>query len=337
MHRRHALPLALLVALALVLAPAAAGAAQDDTPAADPAANKELVRRFYDAFNRQDLAALDAFVAADVVDHDPAPGQAPGLAGVKAALGTNRTGFPDGQYVIEDLVAEGDTVAVRTTFRGTHTGALGTLPPTGNVVNIKAIDVWRVADGRLVELWPRLDELGVLQQLGLLPGTPPETVPAASPAVASAAPGATDLRANKALAQRFHADIFDAGNLAAADELLAPGFVWHVQVASGPEGVKQFAQAMRAAFPDLRIAADDVRAEGDRVAIRWTLTGTHGGDFFGVPASGRPVSSPGVDIYRIENGRIVEIWTVGDDLGILAQIGAIPGGGSDAGATTAAP
>lgn len=234
------------------------------------------------------------------------------------------------------MIADEDMVAVRATFRGTNEGSLGAIPPTGNLVEYKEIDVWRIADGQLVEVWPNADELGTLQQLGLAPGTAPDDASIAIPAaIASPAPGSTDLEANKALAERFHADIFDAGSVAVADEILTPDFVWHVQVGPGPEGVKEFAGAMRVAFPDLRIAADAVLAEGDRVAIRWTLTGTQEGEFFGVPASGRSVNSPGVDIYRIENGQIAEIWTVGDDLGILTQIGAIPGADAEAAATPA--
>ena len=140
---------------------------------------------------------------------------------------------------------------------------------------------------------------------------------------------AATVRANKAIAQRFHEDIFVAGDIAVADEILAPDFVWHNEVGPGPEGVKQFATSVRAAFPDLRLKSEQIVADGDRVAILWSLDGTHQAEFFGVPATGRAVSVPGIDVYRIADGRIAELWTVGDDLGPLMQLGAIPAFGGD--------
>jgi predicted ester cyclase len=81
---------------------------------------------------------------------------------------------------------------------------------------------------------------------------------------------------------------------------------------------------VRSAFPDLTLTADEVVAASDRVAILWTMSGTHQGEFLGAPPTGNSIATSGIDIYRIANGQIAEIWTVGDDLGWLFQLGTFP-------------
>jgi steroid delta-isomerase-like uncharacterized protein len=90
------------------------------------------------------------------------------------------------------------------------------------------------------------------------------------------------------------------------------------------EGVKQFYSALRGAFPDFHDLLEDMVAEDDRVAIRFTLEGTHHGELFGVPATGKSVSVSGQGIYRLRDGKIVERWSNVDVLGLMQQLGAIP-------------
>lgn len=90
----------------------------------------------------------------------------------------------------------------------------------------------------------------------------------------------------------------------------------------GPEGFIRMFGEMRAAFPDLNVAVDKVVADNDNIAIAYTLTGTHKGDFLGVAATGRRISARGVQISRFEDGKLVERWGSSDQLGILQQIGA---------------
>jgi len=137
---------------------------------------------------------------------------------------------------------------------------------------------------------------------------------------------------NEALAHRFHLDIFQAGSLAAADELCTPDFAWHAPGAGVPQGaagVKQMATMYRTAFPDLRITHEDTISQGDKVVIRWTVTGTHQGELQGVPPSGRRVTVTGIDIFRVAGGKLAELWQNYDQLGMLQQIGAVsaPGQG----------
>jgi steroid delta-isomerase-like uncharacterized protein len=86
--------------------------------------------------------------------------------------------------------------------------------------------------------------------------------------------------------------------------------------------------AFRAAFPDWHCEIEDFVAEGDRVVNRWIGRGTHKGDFFGIPATGKSVTLTGVTEHRVENGKIVNDWSVGDQLGLMQQLGAVPSPGS---------
>lgn len=143
----------------------------------------------------------------------------------------------------------------------------------------------------------------------------------------------SDVEANKVLARRFHDEIFEQGNLAAADEILAPDFVWYSppdEPLVGPEAVKQVATDIRAFFPDLVLSDDDEIAEGDRVVIRWTLTGTAQTE-----AGPVPVSFTGIDIFRIADGKLVELWQNTDALGLEQQLSAGTAIGTPAAATPA--
>jgi steroid delta-isomerase-like uncharacterized protein len=90
------------------------------------------------------------------------------------------------------------------------------------------------------------------------------------------------------------------------------------------EGHRQYSEVMRTAFPDLERTVEDLVAQGDKVVARWTATGTHTGDFMGIPPSGQVATSSGITIFRIADGRIVEEWSESDMLGLLQQVGAIP-------------
>lgn len=132
--------------------------------------NKRVIRRIYDneAVHRG-LAYLDDLVAGDVVNHNPFPGSGPGIEGVKQAVGAMIGLFPDARFTIEDMIGEGDKVAVRVTLRGTHRGPFMGLPPTGAAVTSTETIVFRVVAGKVVETWANRDDLGMMKQLGALP------------------------------------------------------------------------------------------------------------------------------------------------------------------------
>jgi steroid delta-isomerase-like uncharacterized protein len=135
--------------------------------------NKAIVRRFYEeVFSQGKLAILQEITAADYANHDPsAPsgGWPGGPDGLGMVVGAYRTAFPDVQMTIDDQVAEGDKVVTRWSARGTNSGSLMGMPPTGKSIAITGISIERIAGGKIAETWVNFDLLGMLQQLGIAP------------------------------------------------------------------------------------------------------------------------------------------------------------------------
>lgn len=134
--------------------------------------NKALVRRIFDeAWNQRDFGGLGEIIAADFVERGAPPGVTlpPGPAGVRALLEIFHQAFPDLHITVDDIFGEGDRVAVRSTARGTHRGALGALPPTGKQVAIPAIIIFHVAGGKVRDRWEVFDQMDMMQQLGVIP------------------------------------------------------------------------------------------------------------------------------------------------------------------------
>ncbi len=130
--------------------------------------NKALMHRAYDALNQKNLAILDEVYAPDLVVHIVST-TIQGLEAFKQGLSLFLTAFPDARFTIEDMIAEGDRVVVRYTFRGTHTGNFMGIAPTGKQVTQTGITLNRFAKGKAVELWGNVDDLGLMQQIGAIP------------------------------------------------------------------------------------------------------------------------------------------------------------------------
>ena len=147
---------------------------------------------------------------------------------------------------------------------------------------------------------------------------------------------------NKAAVRRILTEFWQKGDAGVLDELLATDCLNHEQSVSeqrGRDACKQWAegvrQANRQAFPDFDIALDDLIAEGNQVVKRWTFRGTHRGEFNGIPATGKQVTMRGITLYRLEGGKVREMYWNYDVFGLLVQIGAIPAPGQQpAGAGT---
>jgi steroid delta-isomerase-like uncharacterized protein len=134
--------------------------------------------------------------------------------------------------------------------------------------------------------------------------------------------------ANKSVVLRSEKELWSGGNLAVADELYSPDFVCHFVLGPewrGIEGIKDEVRKHRTSFPDWNERVDDIVAEGDRVVIRFTSTGTHRGEFAGIAPTGRKVQIQEVAIFRLANGKIVEQWGMPDIHGLLEQLGGAPG------------
>lgn len=135
---------------------------------------------------------------------------------------------------------------------------------------------------------------------------------------------------NKALGRRWTEEVWNKGNLAAMDELLAANFVFHWAppgVPTNAEGYKQVVTMFRSAFQEMKISIEDMIAEGDKVATRWTGRSTHKGDFMGIPATGKQVTTTGITINRVEGGKITEEWNEMDMMGMMQQLGVFPPAG----------
>jgi steroid delta-isomerase-like uncharacterized protein len=132
--------------------------------------NKALVQRFVDeAFNRGNLDVADEVYAPEFTSHEPEGAVERSPEYVKGFVGTYRGAFPDGHTTVEDSIAEGDRVAYRWTFRGTHRGELMGIGPTERQVTITGITLDRISGGKIEEEWNNFDRLGMLQQLGAAP------------------------------------------------------------------------------------------------------------------------------------------------------------------------
>lgn len=118
--------------------------------------------------NKHNLAAIDEFVAHDVISHDPMPGQKPGIEGVKETIGMFNAAFPDKRITINDTLTENDKVMVKLTCFGTHKGEFMGLPGTNNSIQYEEVLIFRLADDKIVEHWAVADVYGFMQQIGAI-------------------------------------------------------------------------------------------------------------------------------------------------------------------------
>jgi len=140
--------------------------AQGADPVDVVGANRTLVRRFIEDFwAGGDLSRVGEFLSSEYVEHNLLPGQEPGLAGYKHRYLTLRAAFPDVRVTIDGMLAEGDRVMARVTIEGTHLGPFLGQPASGRLVRMAAINVYRVANGRIVERWGVQDLYGLLRQI----------------------------------------------------------------------------------------------------------------------------------------------------------------------------
>jgi steroid delta-isomerase-like uncharacterized protein len=133
---------------------------------------------------------------------------------------------------------------------------------------------------------------------------------------------------NKAVVRRFLEEVFSKGNLELVDDLFAPNYVLHDPAVQGevrgPEGIKQYVDMYRSAYPDTRFTIEDQIAEGDKVVTRWTGRGTHQGELMGIPPTGQEVTVTGIEFDRVSGGKLEETRVNYDALGMMQQLGVIP-------------
>jgi phytoene desaturase/steroid delta-isomerase-like uncharacterized protein len=283
----------------------------------DSDAKKELVRRFFDeVWNKGNFDFVDEHYAEGFTLHalweNPALGGA-GEGGVEAATAAIRgwrSAFPDLHVSVEEQLVEGDIVTSRHICVATNDRPFQGIPPTGKRGSMSGMTQTRIVDGKITDAWTMWDVVGLLRQLGVIP----------DPAKGER---------NKALVRRFYQELWNEGRLEVADELFDEDFVGHAPGAPedsrGPEGVKKLVEMWRTAAPDLRLEIISQFAEDERVATRFVCTGTQTGPMFGFPPSGRRGSMAGMAITRFSDGMIVSDWGEFDLLGLMQQLGFVPG------------
>ena len=130
---------------------------------------------------------------------------------------------------------------------------------------------------------------------------------------------------HKLILRRFFEELFNQGNLAAAEEIISASYVNHnAAPGEGPgrTGLTQFVADLHRAFRDLNVTIEEQLVDGDKVTTRWTVTGIHQGEFAGIPATGKAVAITAINIHRVVNGQIQEGWLNWDALAFLQQVGA---------------
>ena len=291
-----------------------------------------ITEAYFAAFDAGDDEALGALLAPDyrhvgavVTEQDRELHQ--------ERLRINREAFPDGQYELGDVFANGDLVAARWVFTGTLQGPYAGVEPEGQPVAVRGVHIHRVACGQIVETWNSGDALGLLRQIGALPSPPPsprtpleaQTSPVAATPGAECPPWTAEDTAT--IVRRWTEEALDTHELDVLDEFVAEDLIHHAGLfvdEIGRDALKEDFVALLGAFPDSRWSADVIVATPDRAAVRWTGRGTHEGELQGMAPTGLPVVLTGINVYIIDCGQIVEGWSEPDSLGLLRQLGVVP-------------
>jgi predicted ester cyclase len=272
---------------------------------ADPA----VLVPWLEMYNTGDISHADEIFTPDFAPHMPA------VMGI-----TNRSeylalienpGVLNPNMILEDLVVAGDEMVGRFAVTATW--------PTGTVYTNTAICFFRFEDGRIAEEWWEADSMGVLEQVGQLPPTRPTYV-WSSPSSVIGSPGVPGQ--NVSLAIRTTQAV-NAGNSVLWDRVISTEYANHDPVAwyaVDRVTTAAFVEAMLTAFPDQRIIIEDIVASGDRVAVRYTVTGTQLGPLGEIPPTGRQVHWSAMSIFRIADGKIVEGWWSKDAIGLMQQL-----------------
>ena len=268
--------------------------------------NKEICRRLLlEAWGNGNYKAINDLVSLKCRLHDPAfPSLEPGAESLKQHIRTLRESFPDLTATCDDIVAEKNEVVIHWTCHGTNRAKFLDHPATNRSVMVSGTTIHRVEDGKVVELWVDWNLQALLDQLGL---------------------GMTEMEANKAVARRFVDEIWNRKKPDMISHFVSEDYVRHSPsgILKGPRGLRQDYDTYVTAFPNCHLQIEEMVCEGDKVAVRYTVTGTQSGKLMDVPASGKLVSFSAIRLLRIAKGKIAEESVAWDRLTLMQQIGAV--------------
>lgn len=260
--------------------------------------NAQLVREILRHSDQGDSARFRSLLAEDCEWVNPVV-QATGADEITRNVFDFFAAFPRRDHQLNLVVESGDVVAVEGHWVATH--------ESGQSVDAPFAAIMQVRTGLIVAVRLYLDTASLMAQLQyVVDARPPE-----------------DRAQNKAVYRRWFTDVVSRGDLAAAQEMLAPDYRLHFPGMPGPvdrDGHLRLVAMFRSGFPDWVETVEDVVAEGDRVVARVVGRGTHLGEFQGVRPTGRRVSATGIGIGRLADGQIVEAWAAYDALGLLEQL-----------------
>ena len=286
--------------------------------ASEEAANLALVRRaVQELFNRGNLSVVHEIFAPNVVIYLPNRDVLHGHDGVSSFITDDRNAFSDLYWLTEDMIAAGEVIINRYVGYGTFTGEWFGIVPNGNHVRRPGIATLRVRDGQVIEVRVFWDSLAFMQQLSVVPV--PQTPP-------------PDIEANKDVVHRIHLSWnVERRDMDIADRLLSPKWRLHPSAQPniislyGRDEFKSWARELVNALPDFRATIHDTVAEDDLVALRWTVAGTHTGEYMGAAPTGNHVEVTGSSLWRVnQDGQNTDIWFVMDTLNFMRQIRALP-------------
>ncbi len=278
---------------------------------------ESLKKRVYRTFveeviNKGNLDIIPDLFSPEYVDHSAPPGAAAGgsvFDQIRQIPTMFRGAFPDVHFTIEDMVEDGNWVATRVTGVGQHLGRpfMG-VPPTGRRVVWSSLGFFRIKDDKIIEHYGQPDLNGLREQITMKPE-----------------PGSLD--EIRALVARYVYEV-NMQNYDAFDEFVVEDFVDHDPVPGqkpGREGLKDSYRMFSNAFPDVWFTFEDLIAEGNMVVGRGVIEGTHTGEFIGIPPTNKKIHWTGTRMFRVRDGKVSEGWINFDLMGMIRQMGAIPG------------
>jgi steroid delta-isomerase-like uncharacterized protein len=311
------------------------------------AATRRLIREFVDAVNGHDTGRLEGLLQEGVVFHGPlAASPSVGRNAVGRFYEERWRAVPDLQASVVEMAVEADRAVVRSTLRGTHRGALAGFPASGR--SFEGVDDcgwYRVADGRIAELWLLPTSAHMLEKLRLMPSGPPPRLLVwllslkNGRGVVSAAPQPppavrVELRpgerggAEKFLVRKGLLEFFGGRRFETFDELFAPDeqILSKIDAVEGKAAVLALYRKVLGAFPDLYFTIDDMVSEGELVGARVTARGTQLGSLEGLPPTGRRYEATEVFMEVVRGGRIQRQWHFVNFEAMLQQLGLAPPG-----------
>ena len=290
--------------------------------------NKTIIRSAVEQiWNQGHLDIADELFATDYIYHGIP--EIRGAEGTKQHVADLRASFPDFHLSLEDMIAEGDKVVSRWTGDGTQVGEFMGIPASGKKVKITGIIISRIANDKIIEEWETSDQLGMLQLLGVIPPMPDASISAlkriqpgeflwSEISKVTGDPGNTEK--NKAIIQHEEDEVWNQRNLNTFETLFSPAFINHDPALPDIRNFKDFKQfwtMVGGITKDYHLTIDDIIAERDKVAVRWS-------SHFVDTATKKLVTNKGIVIYRLADGKILESWFCTDMLGFMRQIDVLP-------------